>query len=146
MPHALIRDLIASAASSNSPPSYNRLHYLYQIHSKHILQSYSIHPNLTLQSLLFIQYCHLALICIDFKTSSTHQQNVPPLALQEASWSPLSPFYHKSYSNPPHPLFHLFHHCVHIPIEEPRGYDATLSYTTVNPETLTLTPFYLYTG
>ena len=47
--------------------------------------------------------------------------------LQETMQSPLSSFLQKPYSHPPHPNFHLFHHCIPIHVEEPRGHDTTLS-------------------
>ena len=43
-------------------------------------------------------------------------------------------------SSPSQPHFHL-HQCIHIYIEKPWGYDALLSHTGINPETLILTPF-----
>ena len=46
----------------------------------------------------------------------------------------------------PHLHFQLFHHSIHIHIEELRGHNTIMSHIIVNSEILALTLFYSYTG
>ena len=113
-----------------------------------------IYIDLTLQSLLSIH--HLALTYTDFQTSSLthlnktshyHPQVLLQLTIQNQVLCIQNPRYLISTLSPPsHPHFHFLHHCIHIYIEELRGYDTPLSHPTIYRKLLTLTPFYSDTG
>ena len=45
-----------------------------------------------------------------------------------------------------HPHFRSFHYCIRVPIEKSREHHTTLSHSTIDPETFTLTHFYSDTG
>ena len=105
-----------------------------------------------------IQHLHLALICIDFQ-SSTHL-NKPSLhhpqvllrlttqnqvmCIQEARQFPFSSILQESHLSPSRPHL-LLHHSIHIFIEKPRGHDAPLSHPTIYPKLITLTQVELST-
>ena len=59
--------------------------------------------------------------------------------IQETRQSPLSTLLVKSHSPLPHHCFHLFHFCIRIHIEKPRGNDTPMSHTTIDSETIILT-------
>ena len=84
--------------------------------------------------------------------SHTPQQNLSPLPsglllTRHTESSHLHTRYKVISISPllPIPIFPL-HHFIHIYTEEVKGHYATLSHTSIDPEPLTLNPFYTETG